>query len=405
MSYVDVFGGSPVQTADTSYRAVALVANETLDWPLTSASSAHPVARVMDITPASAGYSIYMPAGSEGPLGFDVLFRNLGAHDVTLLGSAGSSIATLSASQSIYVYLSANTTTEGVWSSLLFGAGSSSLSAGSVASPSVVSITNTLNQAHPIVTKSAAYTVAVGDRGYMVVWTGGADTLSFTSAATLGNGFFVIIRNSGTGALTLDPTSSELIDGASTKAINAGESCAVICDGSAFYTYGYGRSTTFAYTKLTKSVAGSSNVTLSASEYANGVMEFTGLLTGNIEVIFPTAINVYYIKNSTTGSFTLTCKTAAGTGVAVLQGTQSTVFCDGTNIVLAQTGAGAGTVTSVASGTGLTGGPIATTGTLSIANTGVTAGAYPVLGVTVNAQGQLTSTDENSSRNSAVWYF
>ena len=54
-----------------------------------------------------------------------------------------------------------------------------------------------------------------------------------------------------------------------------------------------------------------------------------------------------------------------------------------------------GTVTSVASGTGLTGGPITNSGTISIANTGVTAGTYgsstsvPVL--TVNAQGQITS--------------
>ncbi|WP_434615416.1 beta strand repeat-containing protein [Azospirillum sp. B2RO_4] len=51
-------------------------------------------------------------------------------------------------------------------------------------------------------------------------------------------------------------------------------------------------------------------------------------------------------------------------------------------------------VTSVATGTGLTGGPITSTGTISIANTGVAAGSYgddttvPVL--TINAQGQVT---------------
>jgi hypothetical protein len=51
-------------------------------------------------------------------------------------------------------------------------------------------------------------------------------------------------------------------------------------------------------------------------------------------------------------------------------------------------------VSNVATGTGLTGGPITTTGTISIANTTVTAGVYgsasEVAQVIVNAQGQLT---------------
>jgi hypothetical protein len=58
-------------------------------------------------------------------------------------------------------------------------------------------------------------------------------------------------------------------------------------------------------------------------------------------------------------------------------------------------GGGGGTVSNVATGTGLTGGPITTTGTISIANTTVTAGTYgnasSVSQVTINAQGQITN--------------
>ena len=58
-------------------------------------------------------------------------------------------------------------------------------------------------------------------------------------------------------------------------------------------------------------------------------------------------------------------------------------------------GGGNGTVTQVNTGTGLTGGPITTTGTVSLANTTVTAGTYgnatSVAQVVINAQGQITS--------------
>jgi hypothetical protein len=86
-----------------------------------------------------------------------------------------------------------------------------------------------------------------------------------------------------------------------------------------------------------KSVAGGVNVTLAATEAGAGILRFTGALTANIAVIVPAASRRWTVQNQTTGAFTLTVKTAAGTGVPVTQGQTSGVWCDGTNVMLAQT--------------------------------------------------------------------
>lgn len=54
-------------------------------------------------------------------------------------------------------------------------------------------------------------------------------------------------------------------------------------------------------------------------------------------------------------------------------------------------------VTNIATGTGLTGGPITTTGTISLSNTGVTAGSYNPASITVNAQGRVTAASVASA--------
>lgn len=84
---------------------------------------------------------------------------------------------------------------------------------------------------------------------------------------------------------------------------------------------------------LSKSVAGGANVTLTAAEAGNAILDLTGALLADIAVIVPTSpTRGWTVRNRTTGAFTITIKTAAGTGVPVTQGKQSIVYTDGTNV-------------------------------------------------------------------------
>lgn len=79
--------------------------------------------------------------------------------------------------------------------------------------------------------KNATYTVTLADIGNTIDCTG-SWTLSLTAAATLGDGFYVWVRNTGSGTITIDPAGAETIDGAVTYTLNAGHYCLLICDGS-----------------------------------------------------------------------------------------------------------------------------------------------------------------------------
>lgn len=82
-----------------------------------------------------------------------------------------------------------------------------------------------------------------------------------------------------------------------------------------------------------KNVAGNTNVTLSAAEAGAGILVFTGTLTGNIAVIVPAVAKSWIVSNQTTGAYSLTVKTAAGSGIAVAQGKNQELWCDATNVV------------------------------------------------------------------------
>jgi len=83
--------------------------------------------------------------------------------------------------------------------------------------------------------KSANYTAVSADKGHVFKFTT-SDTLSLTSAATLGAGWFCFLQNRSDGDLTVDPNGSEQIDSFATKIIPHGSALILLCDGTSFNT-------------------------------------------------------------------------------------------------------------------------------------------------------------------------
>lgn len=340
MSYVSPFTGDVIQPTDVSYRTVALSANTQLNWPSNSTTATDFIARIMQVNASSAGLQLRVPAANEASVGEDSLIRNVGSNSFTVTTYGGAStIITVAPGEAKYIYITDNSTVAGTWGNIAFGAGSSSADAATLAGYGLLAISTTLNQSHPTSALTNGYTYLAADRAQTKIWSSGSGTSTLPLASSLGDNWFTLFKNNGTGTMTIGTTSSELIDGLTTKTFQPGDAAFIICTGSAYVTVGYGANTTFAFTALVKPVV-SGTYTLTTSEAQNVIQEYVGSLTGNVEVVFPQVVTLYVVSNQTTDNgFTLTIKTSASgaSSTTIPPGQQATLVCDGVNFFNANT--------------------------------------------------------------------
>lgn len=87
--------------------------------------------------------------------------------------------------------------------------------------------------------KAWAYTAVESDKG-KILDCSGTWTLSLLAATTAGAGYTLAVKNSGSGVITIDPSGAELVDGAATLALAAGEMTILVCSGTGWWTAGGG---------------------------------------------------------------------------------------------------------------------------------------------------------------------
>jgi hypothetical protein len=336
MTYTSVFGSETIPPSRNGYAAVALTADTTYFWP-ELASGSNLMADIMEVTP-DAAWTMTFPAANGVSTGRDVLIRNLGAFTITLHDIAGGTIGTVAAGVAKYIYITDNSTAAGAWTIFTFGTGTSAADAATLAGYGLVATGSTLSQQYPVVSSAVSSSVTATNRAETLVYTNsGVVTCTLPSAATVGNGFFVNISNQGTGTVTIDGDGAETIDGEVTKDLAPGESCTVVCNAVLWASIGYGRSTQFQFTKLVLDISAGTPFTLTSVQAANKLIQTIGVITGAVVVNVPAVVAVYYIECSHTGAFNTTFKTAAGSGVILAAGDRSILYCDGVDVVQAQT--------------------------------------------------------------------
>lgn len=335
-TYYNPFTGQTVSPSSVSYESLSLTANLELQWPINGNDST-PASSIIDVTATSSGtptgWLLELPPATQVSTGQSLIVRNVGANTFTVTDNGGNTIISVPSGIADFIFLIDNTTVNGIWASVVFGAGTSAANASALAGFGLTPIGLTLNQAYNVTNYYSNTAFTALNRAQFNVWSGGVGVFTLPSAVGVGNNWFTIIRNNGTGVLTLTPVGTDTIDGNINMQLQLTESVVIVSNGSnGFNTYAYGRSNAFAFTQLAQNVTGGT-LTLSAAQGANIIQEYTGTLTSNQVVVLPSTVQLYSLQNSTSGAFTLTFRTAGlGSTVTVGQGQTALVVCDGTNV-------------------------------------------------------------------------
>lgn len=353
-NYTQVFGGTTVYPSDVSYSALDLSADETLYWPLEATPGVPLVTSIIDVITDQDNRVIYMPNAMSASNGITTLFNNIGSYTVIVKSSTGVTLLAAVAGSAWQLYLTDNGTQSGTWRTYQFGASVSSANAATLAGNGLVAISTTLQTAQPNVSLSVDYSVLVTDRAYTFIWTGGAGTLTLPSAQLMGNNFFIQVKNAGAGVYAVNPSGTNLIDGGLTLNFQPNDSAILITDGTDWYSIGFSSSLEVDFDYTVINVAGAGNYTLTTTELNRIAYSFTGLLTGNRSIIVPPTIQQYWVDNNTTGAYTLTVKTASGLGVTISQGARAITYCDGVDVLAADTGGLSSPIAIAEGGTGAT---------------------------------------------------
>ncbi len=239
-SYTNPYSVFPISPNQYGYEEISLTGDTTFAWPENNTDSQFIIAQRMDVATASSSYKFIFPPANLVGTGRAFMIFNSGTQDFTIYNNSGTSLATISSGQLYLCTVTDNSDAAGEWSVLLLGTGSSGASAAALSGYGLSPLTNSkINTNLPETVITGPYTVLATDRGTILSYTGGTNTMTLPAPV---NGFIVGVVNNSTigGLLTIAPPGGIKINGESTFILSPGYGI-FITGGANYNVIGIGR--------------------------------------------------------------------------------------------------------------------------------------------------------------------
>lgn len=254
---VTVFGGGAVQTAYVSFTDLDITLNDiTLVWPtsyfdvpsVVGGIHYNVLAASMTVNDGNVNtHKIILPNATESSVGSNFIITNIGLSSFQLMKADGVTELIVipnvpNTSNSFWVQLIDNSTPNGDWQFVQFGAGTSQAQASALAGNGLVALggllnTNIVVQAIP----NAPYQVLLTDRAKLLLWQTGNGNLLLPAIATpIPNGFYISVNNEGSGSITISCVDGD-IDNIGSISVAPGQSLSIISNGVNWWTLGFGQ--------------------------------------------------------------------------------------------------------------------------------------------------------------------
>jgi hypothetical protein len=342
MTFTSPFTGNVIQPTDVSYYALSFSTDTQLYWPAVVNPTQVPSARIMDCVASTSGLSILLPDATQGSVGEDILFRNLGANTFVIKDAAGGQSISVTAGKARYVYLTDNSTVGGTWASIEFGAGTSYADAAALQGAGLTTIAGKLATTQNIVNVTTSPTISDASRASTFSWNSGAGTFTLPTIASLSTGWYIGFRNNGTGALAINAPSPNTINGVSSVTANPGDSGFIIFDVSTgnFVTVGLSAPANITFTSATYDVDSIPGSTFSLVTFAPIIQSYiaqTGSRSTTLTVTLPATTQLYIFLNDTGHAdynIEFEIQGSAQPPLVVTTGNIATVLSDSQNLYL-----------------------------------------------------------------------